>query len=373
MKIWQFIFVLFIGTTCLFLTGSISGAERIKDLGSIQGVRDNQLIGYGLVIGLNGTGDRATNAEFAIQTLKNLLTRMGLTLPVAATEIRVKNVAAVMVTAKLPPFAKIGSTIDVLVSSVADASSLKGGTLLFTPLKGPDNEVYVVAQGPLSVGGFIGGGDGASVQENHVTVGSIAGGGIIEKEIEVHLNNKENIIYALHKQDFTTALRIVDVINQKIGADSASATNSGVINIRVTDPYKNKIVELMASIETLEVKVDIPAKVIINERTGTIVISENVRISPVAISHGNLTIKVKTSFLVSQPSPFSETGETVVVPEQETEVVEEEARLIELPPGVNLGEIVKGLNAVGATPRDLAAILMALKKVGALQAELEII
>ena len=222
MKIWQVKLALFIGISCLFLSGSISGGERIKDLVSIQGVRENQLIGYGLVIGLSGTGDRSTNAEFAIQTLKNVLTRMGLTLPVEPNEIRVKNVAAVMVTAKLPPFAKIGATIDVLVSSVADASSLKGGTLLLTPLKAPDQQVYAVAQGPLSVGGFLGGGDGASVQENHVTVGSIAGGAIIEKEVEVQLNQKDHIMFALHKQDFTTALRIVEVINQKIGADLAT-------------------------------------------------------------------------------------------------------------------------------------------------------
>jgi flagellar P-ring protein precursor FlgI len=351
---------------------SLTEAARIKDLASIEGVRENQLIGYGLVIGLNGTGDRATNAEFAIQTLKNMLTRMGLTITVEPRQIRVKNVAAVMVTAKLPPFARKGSRIDILVSSVGDAISLQGGTLLLTPLKAPDQQIYAVAQGPLSIGGFLGGGAGATVQKNHATVGTIAGGAIVEKEVEVDLNKREAITIALHKQDFTTALRLAEAINAKIGSDVAFPLDSGTVRMRVAEPFRDKVVEQVASIEALEVAVDLPAKVILNERTGTIVIGENVRISPVAISHGNLTIKVQVQLQVSQPGAFSG-GETAVVPKVETEVEEQEARVIQLAPGVSLGEVVRGLNAVGATPRDLVAILQALKAAGALQADLEIL
>lgn len=346
-------------------------AVRIKDIAAVEGVRENSLIGYGLVIGLNGTGDK-TGTTFTVQTLSSMLKKMGIAVEPSA--VKVKNVAAVMVTAKLPPFVKTGSRIDVVVSSLGDATSLQGGTLLLTPLKGADQQVYAVAQGPISIGGFIGGKEGDSVQKNHPTAGRVAEGAQVEKEVGFPFLHKERFNLLLRQQDFTTALRISQAINAQLGGESvASAVDSGTITLQVPDFYKGRLVELLAAIESLEVTVDLPARVVVNERTGTIVMGDQVRISEVAVSHGNLTIRVKTDFQVSQPPPFAPEGsETVVVPQQQTEVREEDAQILMLR-GATIGEVVRGLNAIGVTPRDLIAILQAIKAAGALQAELEIL
>jgi flagellar P-ring protein precursor FlgI len=356
----------------LFLSVPVqSGAVRIKDIAAVEGVRENALIGYGLVIGLNGTGDK-TGTTFTVQTLSSMLKKMGIAVEPSA--VKVKNVAAVMVTAKLPPFTKTGSRIDVVVSSLGDATSLQGGTLLLTPLKGADQQVYAVAQGPISIGGFIGGKEGDSVQKNHPTAGRVAEGALVEREVGFPFSNKEKFNILLRQQDFTTALRISQAINAQLGMEAAAtAVDSGTITLQVPDSYKGRPVELLAAIEGLEVAVDLPARVVVNERTGTIVMGDQVRISEVAVSHGNLTIRVKTEFQVSQPPSFAPEGsETVVVPQRQTDVQEEEAQILTLK-GATIGEVVRGLNAIGVTPRDLIAILQAIKAAGALQAELEIL
>lgn len=347
-------------------------AVRIKDMATIQGIRENMLIGYGLVIGLNGTGDK-TGTTFTVQSLTSMLNKMGIT--VDPGSVKVKNVAAVMITADLPAFIRSGSRIDVVVSSVGDAKSLQGGTLLLTPMKGVDQKVYAVAQGPVSIGGFIGGGEGDSVQKNHPTVGRIGGGALVEREVEQPFNNNETVTVLLRHQDFTTALRVSHMINQTLGsAEVATAIDSGTIRVQVLPRYKGRLVELMATIERLDVRVDFPARVVVNERTGTIVMGEKVRISDVAVSHGNLTIRVRTDFQVSQPSSFGpESSETVVVPRREASITEEEAKITVLRAGTSIGQVVQGLNAIGVTPRDLIAILLAIKAAGALQAEFKIL
>lgn len=345
-------------------------AARIKDLASIAGVRENSLIGYGLIIGLNGTGDK-TGTLFTIQSLSSMLSKMGVA--VDANAAKVKNVAAVVVTAKLPPFVKPGARIDVVVSSLGDATSLQGGTLLLTPLQGADQQVYAVAQGPVSIGGFLGGKDGDTVQKNHPTVGRVAGGAVVERVVPVDLADKASLTLLLRQPDFTTATRVASAINAKLGAGDATAADSGTVRLRVPDAYQGRVVELVADIEGLDVHVDLPAKVVVNERTGTIVMGEHVRIADVAVSHGNLTIRVKTELQVSQPPPLSERGQTVVTPSRQTDVTEEEAQVILLPQGTSIGEVVRGLNAIGVTPRDLIAILQAMQAAGALQAELEML
>lgn len=346
-------------------------AVRIKDIATIQGVRANDLIGYGLVIGLNGTGDK-TGTTFTIQSLSSMLAKMGLS--VDPNAVKVKNVAGVIVTAKLPPFIKPGMQVDVLVSSLGDATSLQGGTLLLTPLKGADQQVYAVAQGPISIGGFAGGKEGDTVQKNHPTVGKIAGGGLIEREVGLAFSGKDSVTILMRQQDFTTVMRVSQAINTKLGEEAVAVPiDSGTVKVQVPDQYRGRVVELMAAIEDLNVLVDHAAKVVVNERTGTIVMGDKVRISDIAISHGNLTIRVKTEEQVSQPPAFSTKGETKVVPKVETTVEEEKAKLILLPSGTTIGELVRGLNAIGVSPRDLISILQVIKAAGALQSELEII
>jgi flagellar P-ring protein precursor FlgI len=350
---------------------STAEAARIKDITSIEGVRENSLIGYGLVIGLNGTGDKS-GTVFTLQSLTNMLNKMGLL--VDPSSVKVKNVAAVMVTAKLPPFNRPGSHIDVSVSSLGDASSLQGGTLLMTPLKGPDQEVYAVAQGPVSIGGFIGGKDGDTVTKNHPTAGRVPGGATVEKEVRLDLGEREVLTLMLKQQDFTTAMKVSQAINTGLQDSFASAVDSDTVQLKVPDSYKGRIVELLAAIEGLDVQVDVTAKVVVNERTGTIVMGDQVRISDIGISHGNLIIRVKTELQVSQPPPFGSSGsKTVVVPKQKTTVTEEDARITVVKGGATIGEVVNALNAIGVTPRDLIAILQAMKAAGALQAELEIL
>jgi len=354
--------------TPLFI--SDSQAARLKDMTSIKGVRENMLIGYGLVVGLNGTGDKG-GSDFTLQSIENMLERQGVS--VSKDDLTVKNVAAVMVTGKLPPFARMGSSLDVLVSAIGDAKSLQGGTLLMTPLLGPDGKTYAVAQGPMSVGGFAVAGEGAQIQKNHPTVGRISDGGIIEREIAFDINSKRGFTLVLKNADFTTAVRVADVVNSNMGAKVAIARDSGTIDISMPESSGGNMVEMIAAIESLDVSPDMTARVILDERTGTVVIGENIRISTVAVSHGNLSIKVKESPLVSQPSPFGQ-GETKVVPDTAVEVIEEKGGgLILLRTGVSLGDVVNALNAIGVTPRDLISILQAIKVAGALHADLEII
>lgn len=352
----------------LCLPAVLCRAERIKDLAAFEGVRENQLIGYGLVVGLAGGGD---NKGPAVQSMVNMLQRMGLIID--ESDLKSKNAAAVMVTSSLPPFPRPGTRIDVSVSAMKDAKTLQGGTLLMTPLKGADGRVYAIAQGPVSVGGFVGGEGGAKVVKNHPTVGIIPGGGIVEKDLPFTLGQGESLRLFLHRQDFTNATRIASRINEELKGDRAAAVDPATVRIRVPDEYRERLPELISAVEALQVSIDLPARVTVNEKTGTVVIGENVKISPVAIAHGNLTIEVRTDLKVSQPNPFGPKGsETVVVPDTQVAVNEPRVSLTEVS-GASLGDIVRGLNALGVSPRDLIAILQALRTSGALRAELEII
>lgn len=344
---------------------------RIKDIADVKGVRQNQLVGYGLVVGLNGTGD-SKDAIFTIQSFASMLERMGVT--VRAEDIEVDNVAAVMVTADLPAFARTGSRIDVLVSSIGDAENLQGGTLMFTPLKGADGQVYAIAQGPVSTGGFsVGSDSGSGVQKNFPTVGRAVNGGIIEKEIVSNFNNKLSLTLNLHRADFTTASRVAQAINIAFYDQIARTHDAGTIEVQVPEKYRGDTVALVTMIERLGVTPDVVSKVVINERTGTVIMGEGVRISTIAIAHGNLSIEIKENQNVSQPLPFSRSGRTVVTPDSEVLVQEGKNPIFLVESGVSIGEVVKALNALGVSPRDLIAIFQALKAAGALQAELEII
>lgn len=344
-------------------------AVRIKDVADIEGVRQNQLVGYGLVVGLDGTGD-SKKARFTIESVASMLEKMGVTID--PEDIQVDNVAAVMVTADLPPFSRLGSRIDVLVSSIGDSENLQGGTLLFSPLRGADGQVYAVAQGPVTTGGFSAGGAGGRVQKNFPTVGRVVGGALIEREIPTHFGQKDVISLTLHRPDFTTTSRVATAINAALNGDLAQTPSPGTIHIKVPERFQGNTVALVTLIEGLEVIPDAVAKVVINERTGTVVMGSEVMISTIAIAHGNLSIQIKESAEVSQPLPFAE-GETVVVPETELSIQEGNSRLFLVDPGISIGELVKALNALGVSPRDLIAIFQSIKAAGALQAKLEII
>ena len=370
---------LFIRIVCLFLVVASAillmpdaNAARIKDIADIKGVRQNQLVGYGLVVGLEGTGD-SDDALFTIQSLASLLEKMGVT--VQPDDIDdVENVAAVMVTTNLPAFASQGSRIDVLVSSIGDAENLQGGTLLFTPLKGADGSVYAVAQGPVSTGGFaVSGNSGDQVQKNFPTVGRVVGGGLVEQEIHTNFNQKDSLTLALHEPDFTTASRVAQAINRAFYSQLAQTENAGSIQVSVPENYLGNTVQFVTMIESLGVTPDMVSKVVVNERTGTVIMGENVRIATIAIAHGNLSIQIDESQNVSQPLPFSRGGQTVVTPESDIVVQEGKNPIFLVESGVSIGEVVKALNALGVSPRDLIAIFQALKAAGALQAELEII
>lgn len=362
---------------CLILTfGVWIGAEgdvwaaRVKDIAGIRGARPNQLIGYGLVVGLNSSGDD-DKTEFTFQSLTNMMKRMGIV--VDKKNVDLDNVAGVMVTATLPSFSKVGTRIDVVVSSMGNAKDLQGGTLLLTPLKAPDGNVYAVAQGPISTGGFsAGGAAGGGVQKNHPTVGYISGGAIVEKDLSLNLLEGSLISLNLNNPDFTTCLRLTRVINVGLGEELAQSVDAGTVEIKIPWEFQERWVEFISLVENLDIAPDTIARVVLNERTGTVIMGENVRISTVAVSHGNLSIIVKERERVSQPLPFSE-GETVVTPDTEIAVKEEDSRLMLVPEGVNLREVVRGLNAIGVSPRDLISIFQAIRASGALQAELVII
>jgi flagellar P-ring protein precursor FlgI len=358
--------------TSLILLIPDADAVRIKDIADIKGVRGNQLVGYGLVVGLEGTGD-SDDSLFTIQSLASLLEKMGVTVQTDDIE-DVENVAAVMVTTDLPAFATLGSRIDVLVSSIGDAENLQGGTLLFTPLKAADGSVYAVAQGPVSTGGFaVSGNSGDQVQKNFPTVGRVVGGALVEKEIHSNFNQKNSLTLSLHKPDFTTATRVAQAINRAFYSQLAQTENGGSIQVRIPENYLGKTVQFITMIESLGVTPDMVSKIVVNERTGTVIMGENVRIATIAIAHGNLSIQIDESQDVSQPLPFSRGGETIVTPESDILVKEGKNPLFLVESGVSIGEVVKALNALGVTPRDLIAIFQALKAAGALQAELEVI
>lgn len=359
------------------MKSNTANATRLKDIITMKGVRQNQLIGYGLVVGLAGTGD-GSSSTFTVQSLASLLSGMGITLD--ADEIKVKNVAAVMVTANLPPFSRIGSKIDVIVSSTGDAKSLVGGTLLLTPLRAPNGDVYAVAQGPVTIGGFASSSGGASIVQNHVTAGRIPGGALVEKEVAFELNNKESLEFSLRISDFTTAVRIEEGINERLASDIAKAKDSGTIIVKIPTNFKDKVPELLALIEDLDIEIDSVAKVVLNERTGTVVLGDKVRISKVAIAHGNLTLQIETTSEVYQPSAFTK-ADTVVVPQTQVKAEETgsgatpgsgEKPKLRVVEGATIGELVGALNALGVSPRDLITILQAIRSAGALQAEIEL-
>ncbi|HAK89954.1 MAG TPA: flagellar biosynthesis protein FlgA [Nitrospiraceae bacterium] len=345
-------------------------AERIKDIATFSGVRENELIGYGIVVGLNGTGDK--DGTYIFQPFANMLTRMGVSINPADVKGKTKNIAAVIVTAKLSTMVRPGSKVDVQVSSIGDAKSLQGGMLLMTPLVGPDNNTYAVAQGAVSIGGFVAGGAGAQTIKNHPNVGTIPNGAIVEREVPVQLNSKNKLDVLLMAQDITTAKRVAEKINGRLGGAFAQAEGPSSISVAVPDSFANRVVELMSVIELINVNVDMPARVVVNERTGTVVVGENVVISPVALAHGGLTVEVKTEYQVSQPLPFAPAGaETVTVPQKEVKAEEKRAALTEVK-GTTIGQLVKALNALGVSPKDMVAILQAIKTAGSLKADLVI-
>ena len=369
-KISRFLPVFFV--LIIFDIKMLDAQTRIKDIVDFEGVRENMLIGYGLVVGLNGTGDTLSSSIFTRESLVGMLERLGVN--ARDDSLKTDNVAAVMVTATLPPFAKQGTRIDLSLSAIGDADSLLGGTLLVTPLVGADGEVYAVAQGPVAVGGVSAGGAGAEVSKGVPTNGRIASGAIIEREISFDLQGLDTLRISLRNPDFTTARRIAQAINSFVGGPIAQSRDSATVSLVVPDDYRGKMVALITDIEQLRVTPDISAKVVIDEQTGIIVMGENVRISTVAIAQGNLTIRITETPQVSQPLPFSEEGETVTVPRTQIEIDEDEdKRLSVLSNSVTLQELVDGLNALGIGPRDMISILQAIKAAGALQAEIELL
>tara|TARA_B100001989_G_scaffold252044_1_gene232907 strand:+ start:3503 stop:4663 length:1161 start_codon:yes stop_codon:yes gene_type:complete len=369
--------ILIIVGSALFLTTSFlhspafAKTSRIKDIVDIEGVRANQLVGYGLVVGLNGTGDGLNNSPFTEQSLIAMLERLGVN--VRGQNMNTGNVAAVMVTATLPPFKNQGSRIDVNVSALGDASSLQGGTLMVTPLMGADGEVYAVAQGEVNIAGFSVEGEAASITQNIPTTGRIPNGGIIEREINFDLAELQQVRLALRNPDFTTARRISDAINGFTTSSIASAENSASVLLKRPANYDGSIVDLITDIEQLPIQPDQIAKVVISERTGVIVMGANVRVSNVAIAQGNLTLKITETPQVSQANPFADQGETIIVPRTDVEAnTGDDVKLAVLDTGVTLQELVTGLNKLGVRPRDIITILHAIKAAGALQADIEV-
>ncbi|MDZ7640723.1 MAG: flagellar basal body P-ring protein FlgI [Desulfurivibrio sp.] len=350
------------GLLCLLLlTVDAGAAARIKDLATVQGVRSNQLVGYGIVVGLEGTGD-GRNAVFTTTGLANAMRNMGLNFD--PDNIQVSNVAGVIVTAKLPPFAKAGQNLDVTVSSIGDAESLQGGTLLATPLKGLDNQIYAIAQGPVSIGGFeLQGPAQLDRQENHPTVARIPGGASVEREVPVSFAQKDEIVISLNQPDFTTVKRMTQAINGLLGKGSALARDGATVQITVPEEYRDDEIGLLAEVENLEIVPDSVARVVLDERTGTVVMGANVRVRELALSHGNLNLEV------AAPAP----GQEILAPGEQPETELQEQNLVHLEEGATLGEVVQALNSVGVAPRDLIAIFQSMKAAGALNAELEII
>jgi flagellar P-ring protein precursor FlgI len=401
---------------------SVTVAARIKDISTIGGVRDNQLIGYGVIVGLAGTGDDLAKNLFTASSLANIMNRQGLSMKDKISTLKADNIAAVMVTAALPPFVKNGSKIDVMVSSVGSAKSLQGGTLLMTPLRGVDGEIYAVAQGAVSLGGFsAGGAAGGGTTKNHTRVGRISSGATVEKELTYDFDSKRILMINLQQPDFTTATRMAAAINKSQEFAKAKQIDAFSVSVKANDSFKGSLSELVYYIESLDVAIDTPAVVILNEKTGTVVMGDNVRISTVAVAHGNLSIQIKEDTKVSQPLPFAPPpprqgvagpapapggttivpggqtvvtparqgvagsatapvgmmiapgGQTVVTPETQVEIIEDKKQLMVIPQSVTIFDVVKALNAIGVSPRDLITILQAIKAAGALQADIKII
>ena len=346
-------------------------AERLKDLASIQGVRSNQLIGYGLVVGLDGTGDQTTQTPFTVQSIISMLQGMGINLP-AGTNLQLRNVAAVMVTSSLPPFAQPGQTLDVTVSSMGNAKSLRGGTLLMTPLKGADGQIYAMAQGNLLVGGVGASANGSQAQINHLSVGRISAGATVERALPSAIAGADVINLELNEADFSTASRLVDAINTRFGIGTAVAQDARVVRVR--SPLDDTArVAFLGSLHSIDLEqAPTVAKVILNARTGSVVMNQNVRLENCAVAHGNLSVVISTMPVISQPGPFSD-GRTVVTQASQIEINKEPGKVLQLDGGASLADVIKGLNSIGATPQDLLAILQAMKAAGSLRAELEII
>lgn len=375
--------VALVGVVVLFAAPGIANATRIKDLAYVEGVRDNQLIGYGLIVGLDNTGDYG-DSEITMQSIVSMLSRMGIR--VDANDVRTRNAAAVMVTATLPPFASSGQTLDVLVSSLGNARSIEGGTLLMTPLMGPDGAVYALAQGAVSVGGYsVSVGRANREEKNHVNAGRIPNGAIVEAGVTIDLSSLTEINVILDDSDFTTAVRVADAISTQFGGGQsgsadptapsngiARALDGSTVVVEIPAPFQGEhVAQFVAAIETLDVQRDTVAKVIVNERTGTVVMGGNTTLGEVAVSHGSIEVRVSTGFDASQPNPLGE-GETRVLPDTDIDVYEDRAQLMLLPESTTIGDVVSALNALGVTSRDLIAILQAIDAAGALNAKLEI-
>jgi flagellar P-ring protein precursor FlgI len=348
-----------------------ANADRLKDLASIQGVRHNQLIGYGLVVGLDGTGDQTTQTPFTVQSLINLMQQLGITLPVG-TSLQLKNVAAVIVTTSLPPFAQPGQTLDVTVSSLGNAKSLRGGTLLLTPLKGADGQIYAIAQGNVLVGGAGASANGSKAQINHLDVGLISSGATVERAVASQLGQGNTIQLELNKTDFSTVSKVVEAINTRFGANTAAAVDGRVIQVKAPQ-INDQRVSFLGALESIEVTPAInSAKVILNARTGSIVMNQAVTLDTCAVAHGNLSVVISSENAVSQPNALA-AGQTAATANSTISINKEAGQLVVLKAGASLAEVVKALNAIGATPQDLLVILQAMKSAGALRADLEII
>jgi flagellar P-ring protein FlgI len=403
----RYINIILLVLTIILISTSVSFAARIKDIAAIGGVRDNQLIGYGVIVGLAGTGDDLAKNLFTRASLANIMNRQGVSMKDQTSALKADNIAAVMVTATLPPFVKNGSKIDVMVSSVGSAKSLQGGTLLMTALRGADGEVYAVAQGAISLGGYSTGGAAGGAVKNHTRVGRISNGATVEKELAYDFDSKRVLMINLQQPDFTTASRMSTAINKALNFAEAKQIDAFSVSVKAKDTFAGSLSELVYHIESLDVSVDTPAVVILNEKTGTVVMGDNVRISTVAVAHGNLSIQIKEDMKVSQPLPFApappktgvagamaaraqdvrgkigETpktgativpgGQTVVTSETTVNVTEEKKQLMLVPQTVTIFDVVRALNAIGVSPRDLITILQAIKAAGALQADIKII
>ncbi|WP_088709545.1 flagellar basal body P-ring protein FlgI [Noviherbaspirillum denitrificans] len=358
------------GATVL-MSSPVAHAERLKDIASIQGVRQNQLIGYGLVVGLDGSGDQTTQTPFTVQSVVSMLQSLGVNVP-PGTSLQLKNVAAVVVTTSLPAFAQPGQTLDVTVSSMGNAKSLRGGTLLMTPLKGADGQIYGIAQGNVLVGGVGAAASGSKAQVNHLSVGRISAGATVERAVPTTLGQGEAVYLELNDTDFSTASRVVEAVNRRFGAETAAAQDGRVIRVRAPVGSDERVA-FLGALESLQVTpAQMSAKVILNARTGSVVMNQAVTLDSCAVSHGNLSVVINTTPAVSQPGPFSG-GQTVVTQTSQIEIQKEPGQVLMLKGGTSLADVVKALNAIGATPQDLLAILQAMKAAGSLRAELEII
>jgi len=361
-----------LASAALWWPSPSQAAMRLKEVASVQGVRTNQLVGYGLVVGLDGTGDQTTSTPFTTQSLTALLQQMGVTVP-AGTNMQLKNVAAVMVTAQLPPFAQPGQQVDVTVSSMGNAKSLRGGTLIATPLKGADGQIYALAQGNLIVGGAGASAAGSKVQINHLSAGRVPEGATVERAVATPLSQGEYLQLDLNSNDYNTAREVARAVNTKMGAGLAQAMDGRVVRVRMPEGVDARVA-FMADIENLPIELAAPAaRIVINARTGSVVVNQTVTLNPCAVAHGSLSVTINSTPMVSQPSPFSTGGTTVSKDKADITIKQEPGSLIQLPAGTKLADVVKALNSLGATPQDLLAILQAMKTAGALNAEIEVI